>query len=69
MILNFVGNVSAARDGQSLQGGLAYQAVIPRQDGQIAPDIQIKICTLILSCECFAMRLDPDSAILQSEVQ
>ena len=70
MILNFVGNVSAARDGQSLLGGLAYQAVILRQDtGQITPDILIKICTLTLSCECYAIRPDPDSsAFLQSEV-
>ena len=41
LILNFVGNVSAARDGQSLLGCLAYQAVIRRQ---ITPDILLAIC-------------------------
>ena len=41
LILNFVGNVSSARDGQSLLGRLAYQAVIRRQ---ITPDIVIAIC-------------------------
>ena len=41
LILNFVGNVSAARDGQSLLRRLAYQAVIQRQ---ITADILITIC-------------------------